>query len=55
MSYNARDLLSNLLKKDPEERFTAAKALNHVWFKEEDRSDHLIKSLTKKIAQLRDF
>ena len=36
LSENAKDLLSKLLKYNPEERITAEEALNHPWFNIED-------------------
>ncbi len=35
VSANAKDLLRNLLKKNPHERFTPERALAHEWFKED--------------------
>ena len=36
LSQNAKDLISKLLKYDPEERITAKEALNHPWFNTPD-------------------
>ncbi|CAE8648686.1 unnamed protein product, partial [Polarella glacialis] len=34
ISQDAKDLITNLLKMNPRDRYTAEQALNHIWVKE---------------------
>lgn len=57
ISEAAKEFVTGLLKKDPEERMTAAEALKHRWFKEQleegtvhSRSNHVISAHSRRMV-----
>ncbi|CAN8246267.1 unnamed protein product [Cochlearia groenlandica] len=53
ISSGARDLIEKMLKKDPKERITAAKVLDHIWFKRGEAPDKPIDNVV--LSRMKQF
>lgn len=51
ISNEAKDLITNLLQKNPSKRFTASKALDHAWFKKLEIRKEIVESNVDRIKE----